>query len=186
MDKSTKEIVFSLFGPFGLIKFSHQSLRWGWGGCEKSHLNQKCRKFHEMDKYTKKIFFTVWTDLDLENFLIKVCGGGGGGVVKNHTWTKNAGNFMKWINPQNFFFTVWPLWSWKIFSWEFEVVVVGQGCLVPDSPTTTTPKLNSTFLDLEKWLFMSEICDDILLLPVGNYSFVFHFSFTRCSCLLSI
>ena len=38
-------------------------------------------------------------------------------------------------------------------------------------PTTTPPKLNSTFLDLEKWLFMPEICDDILLLPVGNYSF---------------
>ena len=35
----------------------------------------------------------------------------------------------------------------------------------------TPPKLNSTFLDLQKWLFMPEICDDILLLPVGNYSF---------------
>ena len=47
----------------------------------------------------------------------------------------------------------------------------GGGCLVPDPPTTTTPKLNWTFLDLEKWLFMPEICDDILLLPAGNYSF---------------
>ena len=46
----------------------------------------------------------------------------------------------------------------------------GGGCLVPDPPPTTTPKLNSTFLDLQKWLFMPEICDDILLLPVGNYS----------------
>ena len=35
--------------------------------------------------------------LDLEHFLIKVWGGGGGeGCVKSHTWTKNAGNFMKW------------------------------------------------------------------------------------------
>ena len=41
---------------------------------------------------------------------------------------------------------------------------------MPDPPPTTTPKLNSTFLDLEKWLFMPEICDDILLLLVGNYS----------------
>ena len=29
------------------------------GGGQKSHLNQKCRKFHEMDKSTKFIF-TVW------------------------------------------------------------------------------------------------------------------------------
>ena len=39
-------------------------------------------------------------------------------------------------------------------------------------PPTTTPKLNSTFLDLEKWLFMPGICDNILLLPMGNYSFL--------------
>ena len=51
---------FSLFGQFWLRKFSCQSLRWWWWGCQKSHLNQKCRKFHEMDKCTKKIFFTVW------------------------------------------------------------------------------------------------------------------------------
>ena len=46
-------------------------------------------------------------DLDLENFLSKfdmVGGGGGGGGAKNHTWTKNAGIFMKWINAlKNFF-----------------------------------------------------------------------------------
>ena len=48
----------------------------------------------------------------------------------------------------------------------------GGGVGVSDvRPPPTTPKLNSTFLDLEKWLFMPEICDDILLLPVGNYSF---------------
>ena len=44
----------------------------------------------------------------------------------------------------------------------------GVWCQTPPT-TTTTPKLNWTFLDLEKWLFMPEICDDILLLPVGNY-----------------
>ena len=73
MDKSTKTF-FSLFGPFGLRKFSHQSLRWWWlGGCVKNHyLNQKCRKFHEMDKSTKKIFFHCLAHLDLENFLIRV------------------------------------------------------------------------------------------------------------------
>ena len=45
----------------------------------------------------------------------------------------------------------------------------GMAC---QTPPTTTPKLNSTFLDLEKWLFMPGTCDDILLLPVGNYSFI--------------
>ena len=59
---------FSLFGSFGLRKFSHQSLRWWWGGvCEKSHLNQKCRKFHEMDKSTKN-FFHCLAHLDLKNW----------------------------------------------------------------------------------------------------------------------
>ena len=52
-------------------------------------------------------------------------------------------------------------------SWSLGVVVGGG---VGSGATTTTPKLNWTFLDLEKWLFMPEICDDILLLPVGNYS----------------
>ena len=50
--------------------------------CQKSHLNQKCRKFHEMNKSTKKIFFHCLADLDSENFLSKfeVVVGGGGGV----------------------------------------------------------------------------------------------------------
>ena len=52
----------------------------GAGVCEKSHLNQKCRKFHEMDKSTK-FFFHCLAHLDLENFLIKVWGGGGGAGV---------------------------------------------------------------------------------------------------------
>ena len=67
------------------------------GGGWKSPLNQKCRKFHEMDKSTKNNFFIVSPIWTWKNF-VKVWGGGGG-RVKNHTWTKNAGNFMKWINP---------------------------------------------------------------------------------------
>ena len=48
------------------------------GLCEKLHLNQNCRKFHDMDKSTKEYFHCL-AHLDLENFLIKVWGGGGGG-----------------------------------------------------------------------------------------------------------
>ena len=54
----------------------------GGGGGQKSHLNQKYRKFHEMDKSTKKIFFHSLANLDLENFLFKVWGGGEGGLSK--------------------------------------------------------------------------------------------------------
>ena len=58
---------FSLFGPFGLRKFLIRV--WGGGGvCEKSHLNQKCRKFHEMDKSTKKIFFSLFGPFGLRKF----------------------------------------------------------------------------------------------------------------------
>ena len=32
----------------------------GGGGEGETHLNQNCRKFHEMDKSMKKFFFTVW------------------------------------------------------------------------------------------------------------------------------
>ena len=56
-----KKNYFSLFGPFGLRKIFSSKFEVLVGGvCEKSHLNQKCRKFHEMDKSTKKLFFTVW------------------------------------------------------------------------------------------------------------------------------
>ena len=51
----------------------------------------------------------------------------------------------------------------------------GGGVWHARPPPTTTPKLNSTFLYLEKWLFIPGICDDILLLPVGNYSFAIIF-----------
>ena len=122
---------FSLFGPFGLRTFFHQSLRWWWWG---------------------------WG-------------------VKNHTWTKNAGNFMKWINPlKKFFFSLFGPFGLRTFShqslrwwWWWGGGVWYQN----PPPPTTTHKLNSTRLDLEKWLFMPEICDDILLLPVGNYSFIY-------------
>ena len=59
--------------------FSHESLRWWWGGgvCEKSCLNQNCRKFHEMDKSTKK-FFHCLAHLDRKfslEFEVVVVGG---------------------------------------------------------------------------------------------------------------
>ena len=60
---------------------------WGGGGggvCEKSHLNQKCRKFHEMDKSTKNFFVHCLAHLDLENFVVRVWGGGGGVCEKSH------------------------------------------------------------------------------------------------------
>ena len=72
----------------------------GGGGCEKSHLNQKCRKFHEMDKSTKTLFSLFGSfGLRKSSHQSLRWWWGGGGCVKNHTWTKNAGNFMKWINP---------------------------------------------------------------------------------------
>ena len=50
--------------------------------------------------------FHCLADLDLETFLamfeVVVWGGG----VKNHTWTKSAGNFMKWINLLKKFFSL--------------------------------------------------------------------------------
>ena len=63
-----------------------------------------------MDKSTKYIFH--FGQSGLRNFFVKVWGGsGGGGGVKNHTSTKNAGNFMKWINllKKNFF----SLFGWS-------------------------------------------------------------------------
>ena len=49
------------------------------------HLNQSCRKFHEMHKSNKN--------------KIHCLAGGWGGDVKICTSTKIAGNFMKSINP---------------------------------------------------------------------------------------
>ena len=91
------------------------------GGGQKSHLNQKCRKFHEMDKSTKKNFFHCLADLDLENFFCQSLRWWWGGGVKNHTWTKNAGNFIKWINPLKNFHCLANLDLEKFLS-KFEVV----------------------------------------------------------------
>ena len=97
--------------------------------------------------------------LDLENFLVKVWSGGGGGGMSGTrpppptTTPKLQPNF---LDLENFLVKVWGC---------------GGGGVWCQTPPTTTPKLNSTFLDLQKWLFMPEICDDILLLPMGNYSF---------------
>ena len=64
MDKSTKNI-FHCLANLDLENFlsKFEMVVGGGGGGQKSHLNQKCRKFHEMDKSTKKkkfFFFTVW------------------------------------------------------------------------------------------------------------------------------
>ena len=112
----------------------------------------------------------VWSDvqtppklqldfLDLENFLVKVWSGGGGGGVCHQTppTTTTPKLQLNFLDLENFLVKVWG--------------GGGGGVWCQTPPPTTTPKLNSTFLDLQKWLFMPEICDDILLLPVGNYSF---------------
>ena len=59
---------FSLFGPFGLRKIFSSKFEVVVGGvCEKSHLNQKCRKFHEMDKSTKN-YFSLFGPFGLRKF----------------------------------------------------------------------------------------------------------------------
>ena len=59
MDKSTK-IFFHCLADLDLEDFlSKFEVVVVGGGGQKSHLNQKCRKFHEMYKSTK-FFFTVW------------------------------------------------------------------------------------------------------------------------------
>ena len=82
------EIFLSKFNVVmaGGQKIFCQSLMWWWqgGGGQKSHLNQKCRKFHEMDKSTKKKkkkkkIFPLFGRSGLRNFFVKVLGGGGGG-----------------------------------------------------------------------------------------------------------
>ena len=69
--------IFSLFGPFGVRKFSHQSLRWWWG-CVRNHTWTKNAGNFMKWINPQKIFFHCLAHLELENFLIKVWGGGGG------------------------------------------------------------------------------------------------------------
>ena len=95
--------------------------------------------------------------LDLENFLVKVWGGGGGGVSGARPPPPTPKLQLNFLDLEFFLVKVWG--------------GGGGGGVSGARPPPTTPKLNSTFLDLQKWLFMPEICDDILLLPVGNYSF---------------
>ena len=108
-----------------------QSLRWWWGrGGQKSHLNKKCRKFHEMDKSIKKNFFhclanldlknylNCLADMDLENFLSKfevVMGGGQKSHLnqkcrKFHEMDKSSKiifSLFGWLGLRKFFVKVW-------------------------------------------------------------------------------
>ena len=82
MDKSTKKYFFHCLADLDLEIFLSK-FEVVVGGGQKSHLNQKCRKFHEMDQSTK-FSFNYLADLDLENFLSKfevVVGGGGAKIT---------------------------------------------------------------------------------------------------------
>ena len=54
--ESTKKMFFTVWPIWDLEIFLSKFEVVMVGGCQKSHLNQKCRKFHEMDKSTKKYF----------------------------------------------------------------------------------------------------------------------------------
>ena len=72
---------------------------WGGGGgmCEKSQLNQKCRKFHEIDKSTKKNFFSLFGPFGLRKFSRQSLRWFEGHIISNVFQTFSIRlNFIRW------------------------------------------------------------------------------------------
>ena len=95
------------------------------GGGQKSHLNKKCRKFHEMDKSTKKIFHSL-ANLDLEIFLSKFEMVVGGGGQKSHL-NKKCRKFHEMDKSTKKIFHSLANLDLEIFLSKFEMVVGGGG-----------------------------------------------------------